>query len=105
MAIELCVIFRKFLKEGNHVRNIGPDFDSGADHLGNLAKVKVFGNGLFEPGLCLRIEDIGVHGLEILSVHPAELCVVKDGRRTSHAVVVKLLDQLFQGEDLAVAVR
>ena len=104
MAEELDIIGRKFFKKVHHVRNIRPDLDTRAHHLGDLAQVEVLRDGFFQPGLCQRIEGFGIHRLEILSIHPAELCVVKDRGRTSHAVVIKLVNELLQGENLAVTV-
>ena len=95
----------QLLEEVDHLRDVWEDLDPGADHLGDLSEIQVFGQRFLQIGLGHLVESVRIHCLEVLAVHPAELLIVEYRRRLADPVVVKNLNQFLEAEDLSVAVR
>ena len=100
---EVFVVLRKRREEIEHFRNLRQPGDALLENVGEFLIGHV---PVAEQLLIIRHGDGGKflrgHILDILAVEPAELVVVKDGRRFADTGDVKRRLQLLQGEKLLI---
>ena len=65
-------------------------------------KIIIFRYDLFDIRKRHIIESIRIHSLEVFTVHPLELCIVKYRRALAHLRIIKLPDELIKAHYLNV---
>ena len=105
MGVHGRIVFRKGLKEIHMVRNVGEHFNPCLDHGSYLPEIQIPADSCLQIWLSHPVEGIKIHCLHIFAVHPLKLCHIKHSRGFAHAVVIKFLYHLLQGEYFPIVLR
>ena len=102
MCVHFNIIIRKCLEEIYHIRNVTQGLDTGLYEVRNCLLVTIACNDLLNVRKSKAVVLFGLHGLQVLTVHPAELDHVKHCGRLADLGIIELVDKLLQTHDLAV---